>query len=75
MSIMDDVRDHAKKYSPKKKEGKKNFLAINRVRLMLIEDNKKKKEREIIEEESRKKVQKELFEKNRRKREERARKK
>lgn len=50
---MDDVRDHAKKYSPKKKDeknDKKNFLAINRMRLMLLEDNRKQKQREIIEE-------------------------
>jgi hypothetical protein len=47
---MDDVRDHAKKYSPKKKDDKKNFLAINRVRLMLLEDNRKQKQREMIEE-------------------------
>ena len=60
---------HAQKYSPKKKDDKKNFLAINRMRLMLLEDNKKQKQREIIEEESKKKIQREIFEKNRHKRE------
>ena len=36
-TLMDEVNAHTKKYSPKKNEDKKNFLAINRVRLMLLE--------------------------------------
>jgi hypothetical protein len=40
---MDDVRAHGKKHSPNKKEDKKNFLSINRMRLMLLEDKKKQR--------------------------------
>jgi len=45
---MDEVNDHAKKY-PLRKDDRKNFLAINRMRLMLLEDEKKEKQRKMIE--------------------------
>lgn len=66
-TIMDEVRDHLKKHPLKKEEksSKKNFLAINRVRLSVLEDFRKEKQRNMIEEESRKKIQKELFDKRR----------
>lgn len=36
VSIMDEVQAHGQKYTSKKREDKKNFLAINRMRLMLL---------------------------------------
>ena len=68
VTLMDDVRAHQREHSPPKKD-KKNFLAINRMRLMVLEDDRKEKQRSIIEEESKKRIQKELFDKNRKKRE------
>jgi len=68
-SLMDEVRSHNKNF-PLKKDDKKNFLAINRMRLMILEENRKEKQREMIEEESKKKIQREVLEKNRKKREE-----
>jgi preprotein translocase subunit Sec63 len=69
-TLRDQVKDHLRKH-PKQsdKGGKKNFLAINRVRLAVLEDGRKEKQRIIIEEESRKKIQKELFDKRRKVRE------
>jgi hypothetical protein len=37
VTLNDEVQAHKHKYSPKKNESKKNFLAINRVRLMILE--------------------------------------
>lgn len=50
-TLMDDVRAHLHKYPAKKEDkGKKNFLAINRVRLAVLEDTRKEKQRQLIEE-------------------------
>jgi hypothetical protein len=68
---MDEVKAHLHKYPQKKEDkNKKNFLAINRVRLAVLEDARKEKQRLLIEEESRKKIQRELMDKRRREREE-----
>lgn len=48
-TIMDEVRAHQHKHPQKNEKGKKNFLAINRVRLAVLEDAKKQKQRQIIE--------------------------
>jgi hypothetical protein len=50
-TLMDDVRAHLHKYPAKKDDkGKKNFLAINKVRLAVLEDTRKEKQRQMIEE-------------------------
>ena len=48
-TIMDEVRAHQTKHAQKSDKGKKNFLAINRVRLAVLEDVRKEKQRQIIE--------------------------
>lgn len=37
VTLNDEVEAHKQKYSPKKSDSKKNFLAINRMRLMILE--------------------------------------
>ncbi len=57
------MKVHEDKYMENKQHKKpsKNFMAINKLKLMKIEEEKKEKERQQIEEEGKKKLKKIIY--------------
>jgi hypothetical protein len=47
-TLRDQVKAHEKKYKSNPKNTKKNFLAINKLRVVVLEDVKRDKQRKMI---------------------------
>ena len=67
-TLRDHVEVHSKKSSSKRKENK-NFLAINRMRVALLEEERKDKEKQMIEDEAKRRAEMHSLKKKLRERE------